>query len=114
MHKVIIILMMMSVLVVSACSGGKKGNSFYKGNPEPLVQNTYIRLPLGSVKPEGWLRDQLMAQAEGLTGNVDDFWPDLVNSAWRNGTGESWERGPYFLDGLVPLEIGRASCRERV
>ncbi len=47
MHKVIIILMKMSDLVVSACSGGKKVNSFYKGNPEPLVQNTYIRLPLG-------------------------------------------------------------------
>jgi len=78
-------------------------NVNYKGNPEALRQNEYIKLPLGSIKPEGWLKAQLKAQAEGLTGNVDDFWPDLVNSAWRGGNGESWERGPYFLDGLVPL-----------
>ncbi len=45
----------------------------------------------------------LEAQASGLTGNVDDFWPDLSNNAWHGGTGDAWERGPYFLDGLVPL-----------
>lgn len=78
-------------------------NVNYKGNPEPLLQNAYIRLPLGSIKPEGWLKAQLEAQAAGLTGNLDDFWPDLVNSAWKGGDGEGWERGPYFLDGLVPL-----------
>lgn len=78
-------------------------NVNYEGNSEPLLKNTYIKLPLGAVKPEGWLKDQLKAQAEGLTGNIDDFWPDLVNSSWRGGSGEAWERGPYFLDGLVPL-----------
>jgi len=80
-----------------------KKNINYPGNPEPLKQNAYIKLPLGSIKPEGWLKSQLQAQAEGLTGNIDDFWPDLVNSSWRGGNGEAWERGPYYLDGLVPL-----------
>jgi uncharacterized protein len=92
-----------SALLFSAGCTGKKGNINYNGNPEPLLQNAYIRLPLGSVKPAGWLRSELEAQAAGLTGNIDDFWPDLVNSSWRGGTGEAWERGPYFLDGLVPL-----------
>lgn len=91
-----------AILLLSSCDG-KKENLHYKGNPEPLVKNAYIKLPLGSVKPDGWLKDQLTAQAEGLTGNIDDFWPDLVNSSWRGGTGEAWERGPYYLDGLVPL-----------
>jgi uncharacterized protein len=86
----------------SGCSE-KKSVQMYKANPEALYQNAYIKLPLGAVKPEGWLKSQLKAQAEGLTGHVDDFWPDLINSAWRGGEGEAWERGPYYLDGLVPL-----------
>jgi uncharacterized protein len=102
MKSFLILLLTFSVLLNSGCSG-RKGNSHYHNNPEPLKQNAYIRLPLGSVKPEGWLLRQLQIQAEGLTGNLDEFWPDLVNSAWRGGDSEGWERGPYYLDGLVPL-----------
>ncbi|HBE40404.1 MAG TPA: hypothetical protein DDW27_04235 [Bacteroidales bacterium] len=102
MYKANTIMTAIAILLLSSCDG-KKENLHYKGNPEPLVKNAYIKLPLGSVKPDGWLKDQLTAQAEGLTGNIDDFWPDLVNSSWRGGTGEAWERGPYYLDGLVPL-----------
>jgi len=78
-------------------------NINYKSNPEPLLPNAYIRLPLGTVKPSGWLKTQLEVQAAGLTGNLEDFWPDLLNSAWHGGDGDAWERGPYYLDGLVPL-----------
>lgn len=102
MRPVIVILYGLIMIASQSCTSRNK-NVNYQGNPEPLIQNAYIKLPLGSVKPEGWLRSQLKAQAEGLTGNLDDFWPDLVNSSWKGGDGEAWERGPYFLDGLVPL-----------
>jgi uncharacterized protein len=102
MNRYIITFSAAILLVLSGCTS-KKENTNYPGNPEPLIPNAYIKLPLGAIKPEGWLKDQLTAQAEGLTGNIDDFWPDLVNSSWRGGAGEAWERGPYYLDGLVPL-----------
>ncbi|NMC39088.1 MAG: hypothetical protein GYA41_12260 [Bacteroidales bacterium] len=89
-------------LLLLGCSGEMINNN-YEGNAVPLSQNAYIKLPLGSVKPEGWLKSQLEVQAEGLSGNLDEFWPDLVQSAWKGGNGEAWERGPYFLDGFIPL-----------
>jgi len=101
--RIILAAVISIVFIISSGCTENKENMNYKSNPEPLKQNVYIKLPLGSVKPEGWLKSQLEAQASGLTGNVDDFWPDLVNSSWRGGDGEAWERGPYFLDGLVPL-----------
>lgn len=58
---------------------------------------------LGSVTPQGWMRDQLQVQADGLTGHLDEFWPSVAQSRWIGGECEGWERGPYWLDGLVPL-----------
>ena len=55
------------------------------------------------VKPKGWLRNQLMIQANGLSGNLDKVWPDIRDSAWIGGDREGWERVPYWLDGFIPL-----------
>jgi hypothetical protein len=102
MNKYPCYLIIISIIAFTGCAE-KDINVNYRNNPEPLRRNAYIKLPLGTIKPEGWLLSQLRAQASGLTGNLDDFWPDLVNSSWRGGDGEAWERGPYYLDGLVPL-----------
>lgn len=60
-------------------------------------------LPVGAITPSGWLTTQLRAQADGLTGHLDEFWPSVKDSAWIGGSGDGWERGPYWLDGLIPL-----------
>jgi hypothetical protein len=102
MKKNLALILLITSLVFSGCTR-QEVNTNYNGNPDPLLKNAYIKLPLGTVKPAGWLLSQLQNQASGLTGNLDDFWPDLVSSSWKGGTGEAWERGPYYLDGLVPL-----------
>jgi len=61
-------------------------------------------LPFPAIQPDGWYRKQLQVQADGFTGHLEEIWSDVgPNSGWLGGTGESWERGPYYLDGLVPL-----------
>lgn len=56
------------------------------------------------VKPQGWLKRQLEIQMQGLTGILYDIWDSVGSySGWLGGTGENWERAPYYLDGLLPL-----------
>jgi DUF1680 family protein len=38
-----------------------------------------------------------------MAGHLDEFWPDVAESAWIGGSAEGWERGPYWLDGVTPL-----------
>jgi hypothetical protein len=70
----------------------------------PLAPPQFYQFPAGSIAPRGWLKSQLEIQAAGLGGKLDEVWPDVgPNSGWLGGDGESWERGPYFVDGLLPL-----------
>jgi len=69
----------------------------------PLSPLSLIPFPLGSIHPQGWLKDQLRLQADGLSGHLDEFWPDVKDSRWIGGNAEAWERFPYWLDGAIPL-----------
>ncbi len=80
-------------------------SSHYLGNRSPLVEKPYIPLPLGAVKPEGWLLEQLRLMRSGMTGHLDELYEKVVGprNGWLGGDGDGWERGPYWLDGLLPL-----------
>lgn len=68
-----------------------------------LEAQRFVPLPLSSVQPGGWLKQQLRIQADSLSGHLDEFWPDIQSSRWFGGDVEGWERAPYWLDGLIPL-----------
>jgi uncharacterized protein len=74
-------------------------------NRAPLKPKAFDELPLGAIQPRGWLRAQLERQRDGLTGNLDSKYDKIVGprNGWLGGDGDGWERGPYWLDGLVPL-----------
>lgn len=81
---------------------------FYNNKPVPnrlpLPKSAFVPLPLGSIKPRGWIKNQLRIQADGQGGLLESFWHSLgPDSGWLGGSGESWERGPYYLDGFIPL-----------
>jgi hypothetical protein len=68
-----------------------------------LKEPHFRPFPLEAIKPRGWLAEQLRIQADGLSGHLDEFWPDIKDSAWIGGQAEGWERMPYWLDGVIPL-----------
>jgi uncharacterized protein len=72
-------------------------------NPSALADPMFRPLPLGAIRPAGWLQRQLRIQADGLSGHLDEFWPDVGDSQWFGGKAEGWERAPYWLDGAIPL-----------
>jgi len=77
-------------------------NTSYRQNRTPLLPQNFIKLPVGSVKPEGWILKLLELQKEGLNGQLGEIsaWLDKENNAWLGtGTDYGWEEVPYWLKG---------------
>lgn len=65
----------------------------------------YKLLPIGEVQPQGWLRQTMEKQRDGLTGKLDEVYPQIMGArnGWLGGDGDQWERGPYWIDGLLTM-----------
>lgn len=90
---------------LSVSCSSPEGNVNYANNAAPLHPNRFIELPLGSISAEGWLREMLIRQKDGATGHLDELYPEVMGkrNGWLGGDGDQWERGPYWIDGLLPL-----------
>ena len=81
-------------------------NGSYVSNLSPLQPQRLIKLPVGSIRPGGWLLRQLRLQKEGLNGHLGEIsaWLQKENNAWLTAGGEwGWEEVPYWLRGYASL-----------
>jgi DUF1680 family protein len=89
----------------------------YPCNREPLAPSPLVKLPIGSIKPHGWLRHQLDLMRAGMIGRLPEVspWCKFENNAWTDpkGKGHSgWEEMPYWLKGFA--DLGRVTGDERI
>ena len=98
---------LISITSSSATLPGNEGsiNINYPNNRYPLASKPYIELPIGDVKPAGWLKIQMERMCTGMTGHLDSIYTKVMGprNGWLGGDGDVWERGPYWIDGLLPL-----------
>ena len=81
-------------------------NANYVSYRAPLRPLNFIKLPVGSIQPEGWVKKYLELQREGLTGHLGEIsaWLEKDNNAWLTTGGDhGWEEVPYWLKGYGNL-----------
>ena len=79
---------------------------FYTPNRAPLAPTAFLKLPVGSIKPRGWLAEQLALQVNGLCGRypeVSDYLQYDGNGWVTPGATSGWEEVTYWLRGFAPL-----------
>jgi hypothetical protein len=81
-------------------------NDWYAGNKAPLLPAHFIKLPLGSIQPEGWILKLLELQKDGLCGHLGEIsaWLKKDKNAWLSEGGDhGWEEVPYWLRGYADM-----------
>jgi DUF1680 family protein len=116
-----LLLSTLMLLIANSCMEGDKGNytvvsrpetsqinSYYVSNRAPLEPSRLIKLPVGAIKPAGWLGEYLIRQRNGLTGNLGKIsaWLQKEDNAWLSSDGQGnwgWEEVPYWLKGYANI-----------
>lgn len=79
-------------------------NCNYVSMADPLVQQSLLKLPTGTIRPEGWIRTMLELQRDGLNGHLMEIsaWLQRDGNAWLGEGGKwGWEEVPYWLKGYA-------------
>ncbi len=103
--------------ILSGCNSRapEKFNKYYS-DPYPKEKlSKFVQLPVGAVRPEGWLKKQLEAWADGITGHLQEYRSDVFSRVWDDrkfrqehpeltqGTWWAFEHQAYWADGLFQL-----------
>ncbi|MDR1202778.1 MAG: glycoside hydrolase family 127 protein [Tannerellaceae bacterium] len=119
MKRLLITLLTCITLALSSCTEKQDGgitiverlatevsNDYYVANRAPLQPAQFIKLPVGSIEPGGWIRRQLELQKDGLNGHLGEIsaWLQKGDNAWLKTGGQwGWEEVPYWLRGYGNL-----------
>ncbi|OIQ90064.1 Non-reducing end beta-L-arabinofuranosidase [mine drainage metagenome] len=83
-------------------------------SPRPPDYAVFRELPLTAVRPEGWLREYLVHQRNGLTGHLEAAGYPFNTVGWAapripdNTSIEAWwpyEQNAYWIDGMIRCGI---------
>jgi hypothetical protein len=112
-QHLLLILVTSSILTVTAQQQKtavtiSKTNSYYVSNKLPLRPSAFVKLPVTSFKPKGYLLKFLQLQRDGLMGNLGKIsaWLAKSDNAWltKDGKGKwGWEEVPYWLKGYAHI-----------
>ena len=102
------------LLLVVSCSGDPDFKAETVTRPFIPISNdadalrplALEKLPVGAIKPDGWVLKQLELQRDGLNGHLGEIsaWLDRNNNAWLvDGGDRGWEEVPYWLRGYSHL-----------
>ena len=94
-----------------SCSDKKQAEteSFYADPYPGVVSKKFYNLPVGAVRPEGWLKDTMVSLGEGITGHLHEYKSDRCWNKWDNRraqTDPAWyyfEEQAYWADGIIQL-----------
>ena len=75
--------------------------SYKTDNTDNFVKPLYTDLPLGSIRPTSWLRDQLEIMRDGTTGHLDEVYAKI-----KNDNGQSADCG--FPGGKISTKFNSA------
>lgn len=73
--------------------------------------DTFEELPVGSVRPLGWILAEMRKQAAGITGHLTELYAPFTGTAWTaDETSDKarwtpWEQRAYWCDGAIRCGI---------
>ena len=89
MKSIFLTLAIILLTTASFKSGDKSLNMSNSLSAEGFVLPVYTELPLGTIKPGGWLLHQLQIMRDGTTGHLDEVYAKVKDSnGWLGGTGD--------------------------
>lgn len=80
--------------------------------PHSLAPNRFTKLPLGAIRPEGWLKHHIDLQSRGLAGTLyehsewlapDNGWLNPGINRWKFPRKDGWEEQSYWFRTFVKL-----------